>query len=337
MTGPTVSVITPCYRQAHFLPACIECVRSQSYAPIEHVVVNDGSEDETAAVAASYGDAVHYVWQPNRGLASARNAGLKVAGGQFVLFLDADDLLDPNAVAWLVEAAADYPDRLGIMGLCYFQDDPYTGRLLEYVPQDNLTAMLPDSFQGDPLLVGQPEKLPPNHLSLLPYLFYTCFGPPHCHLCPKELVEAVGGFAEHLRYVGCEDWDLWVRLALRGASVATVPRVGAFYRRYEGSMSTDTAKMLQCRTEVLLRAYEVLAGTAELFTRWAPDLERACRRVRRRYYALGLRSPLLGPLSRVIRNLQGGGVFSPVVDRLALAYYRAFRPDVFRYYQASYE
>lgn len=337
MTRATVSVITPCYRQAHFLPACIECVRGQSYAPIEHVIVNDGSDDDTEAVAASYGDQVHYVGKPNGGLASARNAGLKAAEGRFVLFLDADDLLDPDALAWLVEAVEQREDRLGIMGLCYFQDDPYAGRLLEYLPRQNMTAMLPDSFQCDPLLEGQPDGLPPDHLSLLPYLFYTCFGPPHCHLCPKALVEEAGGFEEHLRFIGCEDWDLWMRLALRGAGVATVPRVGAFYRRYEGSMSTDTAKMLQGRTEVLLRAHAVLTTSTDLRARWAKDLGRACRRVRRRYYALGLRSPLLASLSRVIRELEGGSVFGPTADRLALAYYRRFRPDVYRYYQGSYE
>ena len=92
-----MSVVIPCYNQAHFLSEAIESVLAQSYPHFEIVVVDDGSTDDTPKVAARY-PAVRCIRQDNRGLSAARNAGLGCSEGEYVVFLDADDRLLPEAL-----------------------------------------------------------------------------------------------------------------------------------------------------------------------------------------------------------------------------------------------
>jgi glycosyltransferase involved in cell wall biosynthesis len=250
MANPLVSVITPCFRQAHYLPAAVETVLSQSYRPVQMVVVNDGSDDNTKEVARRYGDRIRYVAQPNGGLAAARNAGLKVADAPYLLFLDADDLLHPDAVAWLVEAMDGGNDRVCVMGFRKFETDPATGEWADSYP---------------------PEERP-----LARRLIFENLAPPHAFLCPRSLVEAAGGFDRRWTN-GCEDWDLWMRLALAGAEVVPVPRVGAFYRRYEGSMSMRRARMYWMSAHLLLQARRQVQARPDRLRAWEltyPDVVR---------------------------------------------------------------
>src|SRR5437867_13215226 len=96
MSPPSFSIIVPCYRQAHFLPQALESALAQHGAAYEVIVVDDGSPDDTAAVAghfvASHPERVRLVRQENRGLALARAAGLAVAAGGFLVLPRADDL-----------------------------------------------------------------------------------------------------------------------------------------------------------------------------------------------------------------------------------------------------
>src|ERR1017187_10588057 len=91
MTNPLVSVIIPAYNAAHFLPNAVASVRRQSYEPLEILIVDDGSRDDCARVAAELGETVRYVRQEQAGPAAARNRGLELAQGEFIGFLDADD------------------------------------------------------------------------------------------------------------------------------------------------------------------------------------------------------------------------------------------------------
>ena len=94
---PLVTVVIPCYNQAHFLGEAIESVLSQSYRNFELIVVDDGSTDETSEVASRY-ERVRLFQQENQGLAGARNRGLGEAKGEYVVFLDADDRLLAGAL-----------------------------------------------------------------------------------------------------------------------------------------------------------------------------------------------------------------------------------------------
>src|SRR5215216_7819784 len=94
---PLVSIVIPCYRQAHLLGDAIESALSQTYPRVEVVVVDDGSPDDPASVVARHPE-VHFVQQANQGGSVARNAGLRASRGEYVVFLDGDDVLLPHAV-----------------------------------------------------------------------------------------------------------------------------------------------------------------------------------------------------------------------------------------------
>jgi glycosyltransferase involved in cell wall biosynthesis len=93
---PTLSVVIPTFNRARYLPDALESIVAQGIDRVQTIVVDDGSTDETESVIARYGSAVQYVRQPNRGTAAARNAGLALATGRFIAFLDSDDVWLPG-------------------------------------------------------------------------------------------------------------------------------------------------------------------------------------------------------------------------------------------------
>jgi glycosyltransferase involved in cell wall biosynthesis len=93
---PLISCIVPVYNCERYLGETLDSVLAQTYEPLEIIVVDDGSTDQTAAIAARYAPRVHYLWEPNAGEAAARNRGLSAARGDFVAFVDADDLWHPD-------------------------------------------------------------------------------------------------------------------------------------------------------------------------------------------------------------------------------------------------
>jgi glycosyltransferase involved in cell wall biosynthesis len=92
MNSPLVSCIVPVFNGAKYLAEALDSILKQTFRPLEIIVVDDGSTDTTLAVAACYGDRIRYVRQDNAGAPTARNRGLSLARGEFVAFLDADDL-----------------------------------------------------------------------------------------------------------------------------------------------------------------------------------------------------------------------------------------------------
>ena len=255
MSDPLVSIVTPCYRQARFLADAIRCVQQQSYRHIEHVIVNDGSDDDTDNIVARSGG-VRYVKQANAGLCAARNAGIAAASGQYFLFLDADDLLAPEAIAWLIEAMDGRSDRLCVMGYRLFESDPNR---------------------------GEDRHLP--SLPALPRLFFENLAPPHAYLCSRAMLDAAGGFDPGPK--GCEDWDLWLRMVLSGCPLQTLGRIGAYYRRYSGSMSTDPEQMELATIIVLSRAIERVRNDDRLLQQWGGQINRMRRRVGRANFDVG--------------------------------------------------
>ncbi|MCA9906465.1 MAG: glycosyltransferase family 2 protein, partial [Anaerolineae bacterium] len=99
-----VSVIIPCYNASHWIRDTIDSCLKQSYQSIEIIVVDDGSTDDSLTVIRSYGDRVKCLAGPNEGGCRARNLGFQQSEGEYVMFLDADDVIDPAAISLLVEA-----------------------------------------------------------------------------------------------------------------------------------------------------------------------------------------------------------------------------------------
>jgi len=109
----------PAFNAARFIRAALASVFAQTYRPLEVVVVDDGSRDDTAAVAeaAAAGDTpFHLIRQTNQGISAARNAGIARATGEFLAFVDSDDLITPDRLARQVAAAADHPDATLFFG-----------------------------------------------------------------------------------------------------------------------------------------------------------------------------------------------------------------------------
>ena len=106
-----VSIIIPCYNSASYLGACMDSVLAQTMDDFEAILIDDGSRDDTLAVARRYAgqDArVRVLSQENRGVAAARNLGLAQARGEWVTFVDSDDLLPPNALETMLSGAGDH-------------------------------------------------------------------------------------------------------------------------------------------------------------------------------------------------------------------------------------
>jgi hypothetical protein len=254
MHRPLVSVVIPCFRQGHFLAGAVDSALNQSHPAVEVIVVNDGSDDQTDEVARRYGERINYIFQENRGLARARNTGAAAATGKYLLFLDADDLLHPSAVEWLVEAAG--------------------GR------DDVLCATGHRAFTGDPGASTGRDVLPPRVASPSGQLLSTCFGPPHAFLSSRAKVAALGGFDP--APAGCEDYDLWVRLVLAGCEVVPVFRVAAYYRRHPASMSTCPQLMGTGCARVLRRVLDVVRKSPEAIRALGRDPRELRKDVRRR-------------------------------------------------------
>src|SRR5438552_637083 len=119
VTMMLVSVVIPCYNQAHFLGEAIESVASQTYPHFEVVVVDDGSTDNTAAVVTGY-PGVRYFRQENQGLSAARNTGLRHSVGDRLVVLDADDRLMPCALEIGLTSLRDHPECAFVYGHSQF-------------------------------------------------------------------------------------------------------------------------------------------------------------------------------------------------------------------------
>lgn len=229
---PVISTIIPCYNQAHFLPAAIRTLQDQSFTSWEAIIVNDGSSDETQNIAeklAREEPRVRVIQQENRGLSGARNSGIRAARGTYIHLLDSDDLLHPQAYEWLMAGIGTDQQTLAVMKFAFFENDP----------AKDLTT------------VGTEREYEP----FIPRLIEKNLGTCHAYLSPRSLVMEVGGFDESTR---AGEEDLWLRLALHGCRLAVVPHVGAYYRRYAGSMSTDPFKMFHGWIQAQIRAWRWL-------------------------------------------------------------------------------
>jgi glycosyltransferase involved in cell wall biosynthesis len=229
-----VSVVIPCFDYAHFLDQAIRSVLDQNYPAIEIVVVNDGSTDDPAAVVARF-PMVRYVTQENRGLAAARNTGLAHCHGDFVVFLDADDRLLPEAIV--------------------------TGaRLLEANPALGFAVGYSTLISGDGL--AQPTVNKPGcegddaYISLLRR---NTIRNPATVLFRRQIVETVGGFAAGVD--ACADYALYLRIS-RSYPVVFHDMVVSEYRRHTQNMSNNSAQMLRQALCVLRRQRSYLVTRA---------------------------------------------------------------------------
>lgn len=254
---PTVSVVIPAYNAAEFLGEALESVLAQTYQPLEVIVVDDGSEDETPQVAAAYPGRVTYVRKQRGGPGSARNAGIRAASGEWIAFQDADDIWTPGLLEKLVKVVLDTGADLVFCDSLKLINGKIVGprRLEEYGLARRLDTLAPNGI----LL---------NSFDLLLEGFCYIYTPGV--LVRREALLQVGLFDEAF-YCG-EDFDLWLRLSLRYrfAAVEDVLHL----RRVHG---TNISCNPWGRVTAGLKAYEKLeryAPTMAPNTRWRKLLRR---------------------------------------------------------------
>ncbi len=222
-----VSVVIPCYNDAHFLAEAIESALCQTYLCSEIVVVDDGSTDHTAEVVKEY-PGVRYVPQQRQGLSAARNTGLKACHGEYVVFLDADDRLLPNHFEISLRAIRARPD----------------------------TALVCGDFR----LFGSDEQWhthccePDHYASLLKCNF---IGAVHCAMFRRDIALALGGFSPHLQ--ACEDYEFYFRIA-RTHPIYCHHQLVAEYRRHGSQLSRRWDVMLASALSVLRAEWPHVKG-----------------------------------------------------------------------------
>ena len=207
----TVSVVVPTHDRSQMLQACVRSVLAQEDVDLELIVVDDGSSDETQATLAGIGDSRLSVikHERSRGVAAARNAGIRAARGRWVAFLDDDDLWAPTKLVRQVQAGEDAAAGFVYCGAVVFSDG--TDTVVPDRPVPSPDSVLRRCRSGNPFPGGASAQI-----------------------ARRDLLESTGGFDEKLRRIA--DWDMWIRLIQR-APVAAVDEVLVGYRFHELNMT----------------------------------------------------------------------------------------------------
>lgn len=227
-----VSVVIPAYRANETVGETLQSVQTQTHAPLDIIVVDDGSPDDTPATVLSFAandPRISLIQQPNAGVATARNRGWKAAVSDLIAFVDADDLWAPSKIELQVAALkAEGPDA----GLAY----TWYARI-----------------DADSLITSRSHK-PDARGDVLKAIFLGNFvGNGSAALMTRAALEHAGGFDPTLRArgaQGCEDFSIYFRIAER-FRFALVPEPLTGYRILPGNMSSDGLRML-CSFDLVL-------------------------------------------------------------------------------------
>jgi hypothetical protein len=227
--APLVSIVIPTRNYADYVVQAIRSGLLQGYQPIEIVVVDDGSSDDTPAVLREFEGAIQVVRLEGLGVSAARNAGLARARGEYVVCLDADDLLVSGGLAAQVARFERHPDIDAVFGEWYTYDVQAgtIGRNHSFLKDDDA----------------------------LPHLLRTnIVATPSAMMLRRTAVSALGGFDTSLSFAA--DWEMWLRLAKQGGRFARVTAPVATYRIHGRSMTSDLDRAIVDVTALLDRCFD---------------------------------------------------------------------------------
>lgn len=205
MSYKKVSIIVPCYNQAQYLDECLISISNQTYSNWECIIVNDGSQDATETVAMNWtvkDNRIKYIQKSNSGLSAARNSGITLAQGEFILPLDADDKISPDYVVRAIQAFEN--DNTLKVVYCF----------AEKFGNESGRWELPDFSL---------YNLSQNNLIFCTAVYH------------KKDWELVGGYDVKMIY-GWEDWEFWIAMLKNGGNVKRIEEVGFYYRVKSNSM-----------------------------------------------------------------------------------------------------
>lgn len=229
-----ISVIIPTFNHREYLSHALESVYSQTCKDIEVLVVNDGSSDGTHEMLQPFvrDGRIRYIEQANAGPAAARNRGLREARGEFVAFLDDDDLWPPDKLSWQLKFLHENPGVAAIAGIAQLIDEQERN-LETYGRAGEIT--FDQLFHGNLILS------------------------PGQALIRAALLREIGGFNEDLW--GTDDWDLWFRAA-RQSRILVQDRIALRYRTHSSNASRNLRRMLDNSIAVVNRNLELLHPSA---------------------------------------------------------------------------
>jgi glycosyltransferase involved in cell wall biosynthesis len=206
-----VSIVIACHNYGRYLGEAIESARNQTYQPVEVIVVDDGSTDDSVQVAGRY--PVQLLCQPNSGICVTANRGIRASHGEYVLRLDADDRLAPSYVEETLAVLKDHPGT----DFAYTAVEYFGSQTGTYPTEDFDVASLTER----------------NYIHASALMRRTAF-------------DRVGGYNPGMRTSRYEDWDLWLRFAETGMAGVLVPKPLLQYRRH-ASASRATFNMRSIR------------------------------------------------------------------------------------------
>ncbi|MER7009355.1 glycosyltransferase family A protein [Dactylosporangium sp. NPDC000555] len=220
---PLVSVVVPCYNGAEYVRHAVRSALDQTYSNIEVLIIDDGSTDDSRSILeTTFGDRTTIVTTPNGGPSAARNVGLKMANGEYVQFLDADNVLTPGKIARSVEAFAAEPDTDIVFSAIHEPRDYDFTDATAFAEQElaqTVERMLERAYElvfpGTGMLALETSQ----------------------PLFRRDTLLRHGGWDETLTVV--EDTELVCRLAMHGAQIRHIPMVGVIYRNHPGDRVTN--------------------------------------------------------------------------------------------------
>jgi len=225
---PAISIVVPCYNAVDTISDTLKSIQKQTCHTWEAICIDDESPDRTPEILRAFAESdprIRWAPVPHGGLGAARNHGVRLARAERIFFLDNDDTLRPDALELLLGTSKRFDDRLIVAAGYELLDHRCHGLSLFHIPTVS-------DFSVDTLLRG-------------------------CRFSPMTLVPAAilgpRPFAEDKRVHGCEDWDLWLRLAHADAACVTIPRVLFGYRLRAKSLGHDADRTYATGRRVLER------------------------------------------------------------------------------------
>jgi len=308
---PLVSVIVPTYNCATCIGEAIKSVLSQTYGTFEIIVVDDGSTDDTKAVLAPFASRIKYLYQQNQGQAAARNAGIRQTRGEFLAFLDADDIWFPAKLALQVQGFRNHPEAgLAFTDFLDFDESSVTGSS-RFDTWPGVRAWFDRHRVGDSEIACGPmyeELLQGNWIHT------------SSTLVRRNVMNAVGLFDEALH--GPEDYDQWLRIA-KNYHVLCVDRVLTGYRyrpqSHSGAEESRGAYFHQGSLRVLEK---------HLRNKWVPHVLDDLVHKKLRHHCWGLGWALFGQnrFAEARRFLSQGIRYQPFNRRLWIYWWASFLP-----------
>jgi glycosyltransferase involved in cell wall biosynthesis len=231
-----VSIVVPCYNYGNYLSEALTSLEKQVYDNLECIVVDDGSTDNTKNVALSFcerDNRFKYIYQNNKGLSEARNTGIRHSTGEFIQFLDSDDILGKNKIYRQVSMMNKYPEV-----------DIVYGRFKYFDVYDNIVnEEYFDDDKWSPKISGKGEKI-------IEKLLIFNISEVGSFIFRKNIIHKVGFF--DISYRSLEDWNYWMRCALESANFYYDDNLdGLFYmRKGHQSMQANSDVMKKSRIQL---------------------------------------------------------------------------------------